>query len=206
MDDRRLFVLWRSTVEVVNQKTTLIAATCAAFAVMQQISGRTIFPTWIWWAAALALLFVSSVLLRRQLIVERQQLIAEREQRKTPEPTLDLSSAIAKILGTEDPAILGSSTALSQVVTEIREKASLGQLSVWGRKNAKASRLSFYPLEPIPSSHWSSTHIDFLEFSKDPKCATQNARHPGSPDQYSDLHFDLEEISDRWKLGEAEAR
>jgi hypothetical protein len=193
MDGRRLFVLWRSTVEVVNQKTTLIAATAVAFAVMQQISGRTIFPTWIWWAAALMLLFGSSVLLRRQLI-------GERERHKTPEPTLDLSSAITKILGIDDPATSGSSTALSQVVTEIREKASLDQLSVWGRKNAKSSRLSFYPLERIPSSHWSSTHIDFLEFSKDPKCATQNARHPGSSDQYSDLHFDLEEINANWKL------
>ena len=193
MDDRRLFVLWRSTVEVVNQKTTLIAATATAFAVMQQISGRTIFPTWIWWVAALALLFVSSVLLQRQLITARGQ-------HKTPEPTLDLSSAITTILGIDDPSTSGSSTALSQVVTEIREKASLGQLSVWGRKNAKASRLSFYPLEAIPSSHWSSTHIDFLEFSKDPKCATQNARHPGSSDQYSDLHFDLEEVNARWKL------
>jgi hypothetical protein len=193
MDDRRLFVLWRSTVEVVNQKTTLIAATATAFAAMQQISGRTIFPTWIWWAAAILLLFVSSVLLQWQLMTER-------EQHKMPEPTLDLSSAIAKILGIDDPATSGSSTALSQVVTEIREKASLGQLTVWGRKNANVSRLSFYPLEPIPSSHWSSTHIDFLEFSKDPKCATQNARHPGSSDQYSDLHFDLGEIDARWKL------
>jgi hypothetical protein len=192
MDDRRLFVLWRSTVEVVNQKTTLIAATAVAFAIMQQISGRTIFPTWIWWAAAIILLFASSVLLQWQLITEHEQL-------KIPEPTLDLSSAIAKILSSDDPATLGS-TALSQVVTEIREKASLGQLSVWGRKNAKTSRLSFYPLEPIPSSHWSSAHIDFLEFSKDPKCATQSARHPGSPDQYSDLHFDLEEITACWKL------
>jgi hypothetical protein len=61
----------------------------------------------------------------------------------------------------------------------------------------------FYPLEPVPSSHWSSTHIDFLEFSKDPKCATQNRVTPVRP--YSDLHFDLEEISARWKLREAEA-
>jgi hypothetical protein len=193
MDDRRPFVLWRSTIEVVNQKTTLIAATATAFAVMQQISGRTIFPTWIWWTAALVLLFVSSVLLQRQLITEHAQ-------HKKPEPTVDLSTAIAKILAIEDPSTLGSSTALSQVVTEIREKASLGQLSVWGRKNVKPNRLSFYPLEPIPFSHWSSTHIDFLEFSKDPKCATQNARHPGSSDQYSDLHFDLREVNARWRL------
>jgi hypothetical protein len=176
MDDRRLFVLWRSTVEVVNQKTTLIAATAAAFAAMQQISGRTIFPTWIWWAVALILLFVSSVLLQWQLMTEREQLIVEREQHKTPEPTLDLSSAIAKILGTEDPATLGSSTALSQVVTEIREKASLGQLSVWGRKNAKASRLSFYPLEPIPSSHWSSTHIEISWNSQKTRNAPRKTR------------------------------
>jgi hypothetical protein len=126
MDDRRLFVLRRSTVEVVNQKTTLIAARAAAFAVMQQISDRTIFLTWIWWTVAIILLFVSSVLLQWQLI-------AQREQHKTPEPSLDLSSAIAKILG-DDRSILESSTALSQVVTEIREKASLGQLSVWGGK------------------------------------------------------------------------
>jgi hypothetical protein len=193
MDGHRLFVLWRSAVEVANQKTTMIAATCAAFGGMQQIYGRTILPTWIWWLAAIILLFVSAVSLQWRLF-------AEREQHKTPEPTDDLSTVIARVLGTDDPSILESSTALSQVVTEIREKASLGQLSVWGRKNAKANRLSFYPLEKIPASHWSLTHIDFLEFSKDPKCATQDARHPGSPDQYSDLHFDLGEVNARWKL------
>jgi hypothetical protein len=37
MDGHRLFVLWRSAVEVANQKTTMIAATCAAFGGMQQI-------------------------------------------------------------------------------------------------------------------------------------------------------------------------
>jgi hypothetical protein len=193
VDRREILGFWRSAVEVANQKTTLIAATSAGFGGMQQVSGLAIVPTWIWWMAAVGLLFLSAVLLQRQLFRDRERL-------KISKPTHDLASLIAKICGTDDPAALGSSTALSHAAIEIREKASLGILSVWGRRNAKASNLSFYPLESIPPSHWSSSYINFLDYLKDPKCATQNARHPGSREQYSDLHFDLEEISVLWKL------
>ena len=62
MDGHRLFVLWRSAVEVANQKTTMIAATSAAFGAMQQISSRTILPTGIWWLAAFILLFASAMI------------------------------------------------------------------------------------------------------------------------------------------------
>jgi hypothetical protein len=133
---------------VVNRATTLIAIACAAFAVMQEVSGRTSLPTWMWWSAALVLLLPSGIGLQWQLMKERAKAVL-------PQPDRALSDIVGQILGTQDPESLGASTRLSQLFGRIREAASLGLISVCGRKNAKPHHLDFHPLERIPEAHWS---------------------------------------------------
>jgi len=98
-----LINLWQGMIGVVNRATTLIAIACAAFAVMQEVSGRTILPTWIWWSAALVLLLLSGVGLQWQLMKERAKAVV-------PQPDRTLSGIISQILGTQDPESLGAST------------------------------------------------------------------------------------------------
>jgi hypothetical protein len=56
-----LINLWQGVIGFVNRATTLVAVACAAFAVMQEVSGRTILPTWMWWSVALVLLLLSGM-------------------------------------------------------------------------------------------------------------------------------------------------
>lgn len=195
---RRLVNLWQSVIGVINRATTLIAIACAAFAVMQELSQRTILPTWMWWSAALVLLFLSGLGLQRHLM-------REQEKRPAVQPDRTLSDIIAEVLGTQDPESFGASTRLSQLFGRIREAASLGLISVWGRKNVKPHHLDFHPLERIPESHWSGAKIDFLEYVRDVRCATSDTRHPGSPDHYSDLHFNSAQIRERISAANIEA-
>jgi hypothetical protein len=67
-----------------------------------------------------------------------------------------------------------------------------------GRKGANQSHLDLYPLEPIPSQHWATAQIDYIEYLRDVRCATTNAKHPGLPDHYSDIHFDKGEVENIW--------
>jgi hypothetical protein len=183
----RLVNLSQSVIGVINRAPTLIAIACAAFAVMQEVSGRAILPTWMWWSAALVLVLLSGMSLQRQLMKEQAKV-------ETPQPDRALSDVISEILGTQDPESFGASTRLSQLFGRIREAASLGLISVWGRKNAKPHHLDFHPLERIPETHWSGAQIDFVEYVRDPRCSTRDARHPGSPDHYADLHFNSAQI------------
>jgi len=196
---QRLSNLWQTLTGVVNRATTLIAVACAAFAGMQEVSGRAILPTWMWWSAALLLLLLSGIGLQWQLMKPQAKA-------KVPEPDRTLSDIIGQILGTQDPESFGASTRLSQLFGRIREAASLGLISVWGRKNAKPHHLDFYPLERIPESHWSSAQIDFVEYVRDQRCPTRDARHPGSPDHYWDLHFNSAQILERISLAHVEAQ
>jgi hypothetical protein len=192
----RLWNLWQSAIGVVNRATTLIAIACAAFAVMQEVSGRAILPTWLWWSTALILLLLSGMDLQWQLMTEQAN--AEAKARtKTPQPDLALSDLTGELLGTQDPEAFGASTRLSLLFARIREAASLGLISVWGRKNARPHHLDFHPLERIPESHWSGAQIDFVEYVRDPRCSTRDARHPGSPDHYADLYFNSAQIGSR---------
>lgn len=195
----RLAKLWQSAVGVVNRATTLIAIACIAFAAMQEMSQRTILPTWLWWSAALVLLFLSGTGLQWQLMKEQHRNAAT-------QPDRTLSEVIDQILGTQDPDSLGASTRLSQLFARIRETASLGLISVWGRKNAKPHHLDFYPLERIPASHWSGAQIDFLAYARDPQCATSDARHPGCVDHYADLHFNSAQIREHIRAMPFEAK
>lgn len=190
----RLVNLWQSVIGVVNSPTTLIAIACAAFAVMQEVSGRAILPTWLWWSAALILLLLSGMGLQWQLMTEQANAKAKA---KTPQPDLALSDLTSEFLGTQDPEAFGASTRLSQLFGRIREAASLGLISVWGRKNARPHHLDFHPLERIPELHWSGAQIDFVEYVRDPRCSTRDARHPGSPDHYADLYFNSAQIGAR---------
>ena len=183
--------LWQSIASFVNQWTTLVAVACAAFAIMQELSQRAILPTWAWWSAALVLMSSSGV-------KARWDFLREQDKQRVRQPDRELSSVVEDILGIQDPEALGASTRVSQLFTEMREKASTGLISVWGRKNAKPTHLSFHPLEPVPQSHWSLAHVDFVAFLKDPRCATQDARYPGNSDHYSDLHFDSVEIKSQF--------
>jgi hypothetical protein len=109
--------LSQSATGVANRATSLFAAACAAFAAMQELSQRAILPTWIWWCAALALLFWSGIALQWQLL--------QQSKHQTLEPDRKLSEMITQILGAQDPESFGASTQLSQFFSKI------GRPPVW---------------------------------------------------------------------------
>jgi hypothetical protein len=152
---------------------------------------KLILPSYVWWVVAVGAIFFTAIRIQMELDEEKKK-------RRKPQPSVPLQTLIERIVGDSNWGATGVPQKTSDTLVAIREKARLGVLSAWGRNGANQSHLSFYPLEPIPEQHWTNAHIDYLEFLKDSKCATTNAKHPGSPNHYSDIHFDSVEVEAAW--------
>ena len=119
-------------------------------------------------------------------------------------PSVTLAQLVDRIVGSNDVHTVGVPTKIGNALKEIRQQALLGDLSTWGQKGG--NRNDYDPLELIPSEHWVNAHIDYLEYLRDKRCATTNARHPGSPEQYSNLHFDASEVGELWPVSRRKLR
>ena len=53
--------------------------------------------------------------------------------------------------------------AVGSLFTQIRDKAVLGQITVWGRENCAVGQ-KHTPLTPIPAEHWKIAQIDILDY------------------------------------------
>jgi hypothetical protein len=152
---------------------------------------RLLVPSWVWWAAAVLLLFLTAV--RAQWELHR-----ERDKSRAPQPDLTLAELLERLAGSRDP--MAAPQKISDALLCIRDKARLGLLAVWGRKDANMGHLEFYPLEPIPAEHWTPAHIDYLQYLGDERCKTSDAQIPGAAAHYADLHFDSVEIARAWPM------
>jgi hypothetical protein len=53
-------------------------------------------------------------------------------------------------------------------------------------------------LETIPLAHWEVAQIDYLDYLRDKKGATDKTTLPGPIDRYRDIYFDATETSALW--------
>src|SRR6516165_248524 len=89
-----------------------------------------------WLITALAVIFIGFEILRSTY----QLYVSERAQREASQakkqPTTPLAELVTHIVGTDDLGKPGVPQMVSDALTAIREKASLGLLSTWGRRDA----------------------------------------------------------------------
>ena len=152
---------------------------------------QLLLPTTAWWLIAIGATAFTAVQIQWELDKER-------DKSRTPEPTVSLAKLVEHIVGTNDMGQQGVPQKTSDALVAIREKARLGLLSVWGRKEAHQSNLNFYPLEPINAAFWSGAHIDYLEYLKTTTCSTDDATSGHLHEHYADLHFDEKQVEKLW--------
>src|SRR5262249_22694581 len=94
---------------------------------------------------------------------------------------------------------------LDDALTEIRQAARLGQVTVWGRPNSLSLRVDHYykPREAIPVEQWRDYGFDVPRcLSDDPRrCSTEpdNERLHPKHKGYVDLHLSSDEVRAQWK-------
>jgi len=147
-----------------------------------------VLPSWVWWLVICATLFTAA---RIQI-----ELDSQKAGKKTPSVTL--AQLVERIVGSNDVYTDSVHAKIGKALIEIRQQAVLGSLSTWGQKGG--NRNDYDPLEQIPKEHWVNAHIDYMQYLQDKRCATTNARLPGSPDQYSNLQFDASEVGAIWPV------
>jgi hypothetical protein len=185
--------VFSATKRAYSHYSSWIGVVSALVGVLNDALGRQLLlPTTGWWLIAIGATGFTAVQIQWELDEER-------DQTRKPEPTVSLEKLIEHIVGTNDMGQQGVPQKTADALVAIREKARLGLLSTWGRKDANQSNLSFYPLEPIDAGQWTHAHIDYLEYLKTTTCASQNATLPGATDHYSDLHFDEKQVEKLWR-------
>jgi hypothetical protein len=182
--------LWRGIRQVFSHVSVWIGGVSGIAGVVSDITGTTLLiPSYVWWAAAVIALAVAAVRIQMELD-------SERAGKRKPLPNISLEKVVGRITGPCEWDQLGTLPKTGAALVEIRQKARLGTLSVWGRPMPGNSDL--YPLEPIPSEHWARAQIDPLDYLNSSQCKTSDITVPRSLEHYADLHFDLSEIDLLW--------
>ena len=187
----------RALGRAVTRLSTVIGIITTAIGFASDLSGiKFVLPSWVWWLIAIcATLFTAARI--------QMELDSQKAGKKVPSVTL--AQLVERIVGSNDLHAAGVPTKIGNALKEIRQKALLGGLSTWGQKGGNRND-DYDPLERIPSEHWTNAHIDYLQYLKDKRCATTNARHPGSPEQYSNIHFDVSEVDEMWPVSRQKLR
>lgn len=60
----------------------------------------------------------------------------------------------------------GNISKIGALLTDIREKARLGQITIWGRKNCPKGQTNI-PRSAIPADSWDALYIDLLDYLED---------------------------------------
>jgi hypothetical protein len=193
-----LKAIWNSAVRVLADYPTWAGALSAVLAWTTEHWGwPAIVPPSVWWA--LAALFLFAVAVRSEMAAQE----AKAAKRK-PSPTWSLQDdVLPRLRGTHDlfgPAF-SESGKLADALADIREKALLGQVTVFARKGWRSATPASYPQiprEPVPADLWKSHSIEYLEFLKDRRGAITPNIPAGSSAEYIDLWFDEAEVRAAW--------
>ncbi|MEX2299116.1 MAG: hypothetical protein WD715_16990 [Dongiaceae bacterium] len=81
---------------------------------------------------------------------------------------------------------------------DIRQKAILDLIHVWGRRDPDNWSIESVPITPIPKSHWVGNQIDYLEIVKDVLGATEVTDLAYAELPFKDLRFSKQEIEREW--------
>jgi len=148
-------------------------------------------PAWVWWVLALASLSWAQFEAFRQVRSERNAL-------RHPEPDMSLSKVVRRILGTEDVWEADKIGPAGKALDAIRQKAVLGSVTIWGRRDCAEGHEANVPLVPIPKETWDVYQIDFMEFMKNEKGATDSARIGLPTMKYHDLFLNGGQVALVW--------
>jgi hypothetical protein len=99
--------------------------------------------------------------------------------------------------------------AVGALFSDIRQRAVLGTIQVWGRENCPIGQ-RHTPITLIPEAHWKVAQIDVEEFLSDAETRRSRTEASRLVDRtyYSDLHLNHRQIEEAWPqtfvpLGEA---
>ena len=141
-------------------------------------------PFQFWWAAALVAFFVGQYRVYRDLYCQYEAMLS-------PEPDCTLAQTVNRIVASDPDG--GTSAKVSKALVQLRQKARLDSISVWGRAGRKIDP----PLKPVPAKIWETQRFDYVDYFKDPKGRLE----PTEPlvwADYIDFHFNWEQIAKSW--------
>ena len=89
--------------------------------------------------------------------------------------------------------------AVGALFSDIRQRAVLGTIQVWGRENCPIGQ-RHTPITLIPEAHWKVAQIDAVEFLSDAETRRSRTEATRFTDQtyYSDLHLNHRQIDEAW--------
>jgi hypothetical protein len=135
------------------------------------VSGHTlVLPGWAWALLATGCAF---------WIAWRAERERYNEKRSEIKCDTAIIEGVERIVGTRDFSSADTPQKLSDALLALREKAHLGEITIWGRRDVKGRDLAWYPLSKIEHSYWDEYTIDYLTFTDDNKGITVPERVAG---------------------------
>jgi hypothetical protein len=140
-----------------------------------------LLPTWSWFLIAVGATLWMAINARWQLYQANNKKIV---------PNMKLADALPFLVGSEE-LFAGNSDRTADALLEIREKAHLKQIQLWGRRNVQTRYLNQYTLEVIEDIYWRDFGIDYLEFHKSKIGATSRVRGQSTVGIQDNIYIDI---------------
>lgn len=116
------------------------------FAVFESMIGLSPYvPAWIWWLAAV-------VSPHWELFDSERKKFAEKKEKIQPDMALE--AVVKRIIGTEKILEGDNCGKTFDALLQIRDRAHLGEIAVWGRKDPHCSDLALSPVTQIAAEYW----------------------------------------------------
>ena len=181
---KRAVLNWRS----------LLGVAMSALAVSSGLLGSPLgIPSQVWWGLAVFLMFVTAC-------IGFYEAERERDSKRKVLPDMALEEVVCQIVGVSADRLFDydNPQKVSDALLDIREKALLGAIDTWGRRDCNSMDLRFYPLDTVDRGSWAFRHIDYLAFMRDRLCALGVAS--GQPREFrvSDIHMNRDQVDRTW--------
>jgi hypothetical protein len=75
---------------------------------------------------------------------------------------MPLIDVVKRIVGSDDILVGENCSKTGEALLTIRERAHLGEVSVWARRDALTDDMTLYPLTLTARDYWDSFGIDYL--------------------------------------------
>jgi hypothetical protein len=142
-------------------------------------------PSWIWWAGAVATVFVVQFWMYYEMYKDHEAL-------RAPGADVSLAQVVEQIIGTNDFWGEGISK-VGEALPDIREKAHLRYISSWARMERESE-----PLGAVPQSTWEAHQINLLKFCQNPRGRLEATRPGVERADYLDFYFNSAQVNMAW--------
>src|SRR5262249_29438679 len=100
--------IWQTVQRVFKDVFAAAGVLVSAIGILSDLLGKTfIFPSWVWWAVGVILLFVTASRLQWDLQKEK-------DKNRKPTPQMPLKEVISRIIGSDDQSKPGASTLVGE--------------------------------------------------------------------------------------------